>query len=235
MFLEFGGNVLGVSGSGESLRLEHELPRGRHNLPREVVIRSQRERIIDGVIESVAEKGYAATTVADVIKKAAVSRKTFYEHFADKEECFMAAYDEIMRQLVAQVRDAYEKGGAWRDRVAAGVRTILELLASRPALARFCVVEILAAGPRALARRDEVLSGFTEFIAPGSGDAPSGVRIPEVTAPAVVGAVYSLIYDEIFHGRARELPEKAPEFVYVTLAPYLGPRAAARAARLDVG
>jgi AcrR family transcriptional regulator len=233
MFLFLGGNVLDVAGSEGPLRMSHELPRGRHNLPREVVIRSQRERMIDAVIEVVAAKGYAATTVADVIKKAAVSRKTFYEHFADKEECFIAAYDEITRQLVIQVRAAYEEGDTWRERMAAGVRTLLDLLASRPALARFCVIEILAAGPRAIARRDEVLSGFSEFIAPGRGDAPEGVRIPEFTAQAVIGAVYSLVYDEIFHGRVRELPEKAPEFVYVTLAPYVGPRAAARVARLD--
>src|ERR671929_1894505 len=104
-----------------SLRLEHELPRGCHNLPREVVVGSQRERMIDAVIEAVAARGYAAATVADVIKRAAVSRKTFYEHFADKEECFMAAYEEINRHLIAQVREAYEGADSWRESVAAGV------------------------------------------------------------------------------------------------------------------
>jgi AcrR family transcriptional regulator len=218
-----------VTAREASLRLAHELPRGRHNLPREVVIRSQRERMIDGVIERVAAKGYSATTVADVIEQAAVSRKTFYEHFSDKEECFIAAYDEITHVLIGSVMESYEGHEHWPERIAAGLETLLGMLASRPALARFCIVEILAAGPRALERRDAVLRHFTELVAPGGGEAPEGVTIPAITAQAIVGALYSLIYDEILHGRVRELPALTPDFVYIALAPYIGPRAAARA------
>ncbi|HEX8052683.1 MAG TPA: TetR/AcrR family transcriptional regulator [Thermoleophilaceae bacterium] len=220
-----------MSPSEAPLRLAHELPRGRHNLPREVVLRSQRERMIDAVIERVAAKGYAATTVADVIGQAAVSRKTFYEHFSDKEECFIAAYDEITRQLMGSVVEAYEGRPAWAERVASALGILLERLASRPALARFCIIEILAAGPRALERRDAVLQHFTELLAPGRHEAPAGLTIPELTAQAVVGALYSLIYDEIFHGRVRELPRMTPDLVYIALAPYVGPRAAVRAAQ----
>ena len=220
-----------VSAPEAPLRLPHELPRGRHNLPREVVIRSQRERMIDAVIERVAAKGYAATTVADVIGQAAVSRRTFYEHFSDKEECFIAAYDEITRHLMDSVVGAYEGHSRWPDRAAAAIETLLEQLASRPALARFCIVEILAAGPRALERRDAALRHFIEMVEPGRAEAPAGITIPEVTAQAVVGAIYSLIYDEIFHGRVRELPRMASDVVYIVLAPYIGPRAAARAAQ----
>ena len=222
-----------VAASEGSLGTAHELPRGRHNLPREVVARSQRERMIDGVIQVVAAKGYGTATVADVIKQASVSRKTFYEHFADKEECFIAAYDEITSQLMGQVTDAYEGSRPWRQSVAVAVRTILELLASRPALARFCVIEILAAGPRALERRDQALSRFTRFLQPGRAEGPPGVAIPDLAAQAVVGAVYSLVYDEILHGRTRELPALAPDLVYVTLVPYVGPEAAAEAAGLS--
>ncbi|HEX8067246.1 MAG TPA: TetR/AcrR family transcriptional regulator [Thermoleophilaceae bacterium] len=215
-----------------TLRLSHELPRGRHNLPSEVVIRSQRERMIDAVIEVVAAKGYAAATVTDVVKAAGISRKTFYEQFADKDECFIAAYDEIIRYLFQWTSEAYAKPGPWASRVAAGLRVILDALASRPTLARFCVLEILAAGPRALARRDEVMRTFGDFFAPGVEEAPKGVRIPAAAADGVIGGIYSIVYDEILHERTRELPRLAPDLVYVALAPYVGPVAAARQAEI---
>jgi AcrR family transcriptional regulator len=213
-----------------TLQLSHELPRGRHNLPREVVIRSQRERLIDAMIETTVATGFGHVTVADVIRKARVSRKTFYEHFADKEECFLAAYDEIIAHLLHDTTAAYSAPGPWQGRVAAGMRVILELLSSRPKLARFCVIEIMAAGPRALARRDEVMRVFAQFVEPGGDESPPGSDVPARTATAVVGAAYSIVYDEILHGRGAELTALCPDLVYVVLAPYVGRRAAAREA-----
>jgi AcrR family transcriptional regulator len=219
-----------MAAGDRTLQLPHELPRGRHNLPREVVIRSQRERMIDAMIEATVEKGYSAVTAADVIRGAGVSRKTFYERFESKEDCFIAAYDEIVRHLLGETADAYGSSGPWRARVAAGLRTILELLASRPKLARFCIIEVLAAGPRALARRDEVMRQFSGFIEPGRDEVPSGVSVPDLESTAVVGSIYSIVYDEILHGRGAELPSICPDLVHIALAPYLGPRAASKEA-----
>ncbi|HEX8856534.1 MAG TPA: helix-turn-helix domain-containing protein, partial [Thermoleophilaceae bacterium] len=105
------------------------LPRGPHRLAREVVLASQRGRMLDAMAQSVAEKGYAATTVADVVGRAGVSRKTFYEHFRDKEDCFLEAWDagvEILLDAVAQATTATED---WREGVRAGTRAYLETLA----------------------------------------------------------------------------------------------------------
>jgi len=223
-------------GAPRTLQLAHELPRGRHNLPREVVIRSQRERLIDAMIETAVAEGFGQVTVTDVIRAAGVSRKTFYEHFADKQECFIAAYDEIIERLLRDTTAAYSTPGPWPRRVAAGMCVILELLASRPKLARFCVIEILAAGPRALARRDEVMRLFAQFVEPGREEAPRGVEVPALTATAMVGAAYSIVYDEILHGRGGELTALCTDLVYVVLAPYVGGRVAAReAARVAPG
>jgi AcrR family transcriptional regulator len=213
-----------------TLQLSHELPRGRHNLPREVVIRSQRERLIDAMIEATVERGYAQVTTGDVIRGAGVSRKTFYEHFAGKEDCFLAAYDEVVRHLLGHATEAYSSSAPWRRRVAAGLQVFLELLASRPKLARFCIIEILAAGPPALARRDEVIKQFSRFFEPGRDEAPPGVPVPDLAATATVGAIYSIVYDELLHGRSAELPSICPDLVHIALAPYIGPRAAAREA-----
>src|SRR6476659_5078578 len=102
------------------------LPRGPHSLSRDEVVASQRGRMIEAMAETVAEKGYAATTVADVVARAGVSRKTFYEHFADREECFLAAYDAAVDALFARVAERVATGAPegddWQGRVRAGVR-----------------------------------------------------------------------------------------------------------------
>ena len=129
------------------------LPRGPHQLDREVVRASQRGRLLDAMAEVVAERGYAATTVADVIGAAGVSRKTFYEHFRDKEDCFLAAYDAGVDLLLGAVRDAGETGGDLIERARARTRRYLETLAAEPAFARTFLIEVAAAGPAALAYR----------------------------------------------------------------------------------
>jgi AcrR family transcriptional regulator len=139
------------------------LPSGRHGLSREAVVASQRARLIDAMAEVVADKGYPATTVADVVERAGVSRRTFYEQFADKEACFLAAYDAGLDAVLSRIREAVEVNPAagWRDRARAGVEAFLALLASEPAFARALQVEIMTAGPAALDRRAGMLVMFS--------------------------------------------------------------------------
>jgi AcrR family transcriptional regulator len=139
------------------------LPSGRHSLTREEVVASQRARLIDAMAHIVAEKGYAATTVADVVERAGVSRRTFYEQFTDKEACFLAAYDAGLAAVLTRIRDAVDVNPAagWRERARAGVESFLALLASEPAFAQALQVEILTAGPAALDRRAGMLVMFS--------------------------------------------------------------------------
>jgi AcrR family transcriptional regulator len=162
------------------------LPRGPHGLGREVVAASQRGRLIDAIAHVVAEKGYGPATVADVIERAGVSRKTFYEHFRDKEACFLAAYDTGVDVLLATMRAAQGTRGR--------VRAYLELLAAEPAFARTFLIEVAAAGPRALRRRREVHDAFAAFI---GGD----------FALAAVGATQELVTRWVEDGRTARLPE----------------------------
>ena len=138
------------------------LPSGRHGLTREAVVTSQRTRLIDAMAQVVAEKGYPATTVADVVERAGVSRRTFYEQFEDKEACFLAAYDAGLAAVLCRIGEAVEvnPGAPWRERARAGVESFLALLASEPAFAQALQVEILTAGPAALDRRTGMLVMF---------------------------------------------------------------------------
>src|SRR3954452_18398274 len=134
----------------DSLTVLRVLPRGPHGLGRDVVAASQRGRLLEAMAHAVAEKGYGAVSVADVIARAGVSRKTFYVHFRDKLDCFLAAYDVGVEVLLATVRDA---GAGQTDPLTvarARTRASLEPLAAEPAFARTFLIEVAAAGPAAL-------------------------------------------------------------------------------------
>ncbi len=159
------------------------LPRGPHRLARDEVLASQRGRLLSAIAEAVAAKGYGATSVADVIGRAGVSRRTFYEHFRDKEACFLAAYDVGVEVLMATMRAGEP------------IQAYLETLAAEPAFARTFLIEIGAAGPRALARRQEVHEAFAAMIS----DRP--------VALAIVGALNEVVTREVAAGRTAQLPE----------------------------
>jgi AcrR family transcriptional regulator len=203
-------------------------PRGRHGLPPEVIARSQRDRLLEATMGVVASKGYAATTVADLTKQAGVSRTTFYELFADKEACFLAAYDSAADSLVRRISSAYEGEQRWPDRVRAGLATLLEALAAEPGQARLALVDVASAGPAAQRRLRAAVQRLTPFLDEGRDFAPSGRKLPANTSRMAAGAVVGLISDELVAGRAGELPGLLSDVLFATLVAYLGPDAAAR-------
>jgi AcrR family transcriptional regulator len=186
------------------------------------VTESQRSRIHQAMIEVVAERGYPETRVVDVIREAGVSRKTFYELFDSKEDCFLAAYDVLLENLLQEATDAFEsKGGSpWADRVAVALDALLEHLSKHPAEARFAIVEVLAAGPNALTRRDAALRQFTGFLE--SGRSETSLELPGITSVAVAGGVNELLYSEILHGAVSRLPSRLPDLMFWVTLPFLG-------------
>lgn len=187
----------------------HPLPRGRHRLTREQVVASQRGRMLEAMASAVAESGYARTSVADVTARAGVSSKTFYEQFDSKEECFLAAYDVCVDALIATIEDSL--GSTKRSPLTRFDRAIgayLDALASEPALARTFLIEVYAAGPRALERRREVQRRFAGLLAgilapPRSGRAPARHRF---AFEALVGAISALVTTRVGAGELDRLP-----------------------------
>lgn len=209
------------------------LPPGRHGLPREFVSHNQRERLIAGLAEAVAEHGYSGTTIAHITSNAAVSRRTFYEHFASKDECFIAAYDAVMTELRTRVGEAFDKEEEWPRAVRAGIAAMLEFLVAEPHLARLSMVEALVAGPVVVERYDAAIQSLVPYFAAGreglSADVLAGLS--PTTEEALVGGMVSLISRRIFAGRTEELESLLPDLVEFTLTPYLGSAEAASAAR----
>lgn len=209
------------------------LPPGRHGLPREFVTRNQRERLIAGLAEAVAENGYAGTTIAHITRHAAVSRRTFYEHFESKDECFVAAYDLVMAELDRRVGEAYEREEEWPQAVRAGIAAMLEFLAAEPHLARLSMVEALVAGPVVVDRYDAAIQNLVPYFAAGREGRSDEVLagLSPTTEEALVGGMVSLISRRVFAERAGELEALLPDLVEFALTPYLGSAEAAKVAR----
>jgi AcrR family transcriptional regulator len=216
------------------------LPRGPHGLSRDEVVASQRGRMIEAMAEAVAAKGYGATTVADVVAAAGVSRKTFYEHFDDREACFLAAYDAAVDFVLVALGERMAAGDPgtadWRERVRAAVRAYLEVLAAEPAFARTFLVEVHAAGPRARARRGEVHARFVQFLRAQAEIArqdhrrlPDTPDTPDAVFLAIVGGVEAVVSAWVSDGRTTDLRELEPALTYFQLALLAGPEIAKEA------
>ncbi len=203
-----------------------QLPRGRHGLPRETVTESQRGRILQAMVQAVAQRGFQETRVADVVEGAGVARKTFYDFFNDKEDCFLAAYDRVSARQFEAASSAFRESdeAPWAERIRAAMAALLDLLASSPEEARFAIVEVLAAGPKALIRRDAALRQYTELVEAGRKE--SSIELPGMTSVAIVGGVFELLYSEILHGATARLPARLPDIVYWITQPFLGADAA---------
>jgi AcrR family transcriptional regulator len=209
-------------------RRTDQLPPGRHGIPREQIVESQRTRMLQAVLETVAAQGYQDARITDIIARAGVSRKTFYEHFNEKEECFLAAFDRELAQLTEQVAAAFFGEAAakrsWADQVRAGVKAFLGYLADHPAAARVCMVDAIAAGSQAIAKREAALRSFTYIIDAGRSEAK--FEVPGRTAVAVLGGVNELVAGELIHGSIANVEALAPDIVYLITLPFLGPKAA---------
>lgn len=197
-------------------------------------MQNQRERILAAVADVSSSSSYANMSVEDIIGAAGISRRTFYEHFKNKHEAFLAAYDEAAERLLAAVEAAQLAAKGFSNRVRAGIETFLTLLAADPAFARMCIVEVMAAGPEAVARRNKAMRSFGRMIEQDAHDLLERRPPSALTAETVVGGIYDVIYNRIQQGLVRELPMLTTDLAYTALLPYVGPDAAHQAASAEV-
>lgn len=206
------------------------LPSGRHGLPRDFVAANHRDRLIAACAQQVQERGYGETTVAHIIKAAAVSRRTFYEHFEDKEACFIATYDLLMEFLRARIFTAFEAESDWPRQVRAALAAMLDFCAAEPGLSRLALAEPLAAGPPVSEHHRQVIAGFAPLLA--GGREMAGPNRPAAEAEeAVVAGIALLVTKRILAGQAEDLPVLLPDLLATTLTPFLGVEQAERIAR----
>jgi AcrR family transcriptional regulator len=198
------------------------LPRPAHADLRAEISASQRGRLLVAMADVVGDRGYAAATVADVIKRAGVSRRTFYEHFADKEACFLAAYQHGCDALAAELLRRVEQGAGWRERVEGMLDVFLAALAAEPGFARAFLVEVWAAGPAAYERHLEIVRQFEALMRTvheqARAELPQVVPVSDTVITAATGGIARVATMELLAGRAARLPERKAELLRFGLA-----------------
>jgi AcrR family transcriptional regulator len=210
-------------------------PRGR-DIARAGVPEIQRARILAALIEVARERGAGRVTVAHVVERSGVSRRTFYELFADRDACFAAAFEEAIERAARRVvpafgrseRHAAADAKAWRERMRAGLLALLEFLDEEPGLGGLCVVDTLGAGRAVLEARARVVNALIDAVAAGAAVARGRAQPSRLTAEGVVGGVLSVLYARIAAEDPRPLAELLNPLMGMIVLPYLGAAAAAR-------
>ena len=211
-----------------------QLPRGRHGLTRGAVVEHQRQRLIRAVPVAVRAKGFGAVTVEDICVQAGVSRRTFYEVFEDREDCFLAAFEQALELTSKRVLPAYESHDKWRERIRAALGALLSFLDEEPVIGKLLIVESLSGGPKTLERRAQAIARITSAIDDGRGEARAASP-PPLTAEGIAGGVFTVIHSRLV-GADRGSPpmtggrlvELLNPLMSMIVLPYLGATAARR-------
>jgi AcrR family transcriptional regulator len=201
-------------------------PRVRPTLPREFVAVHKRRRIMDAIAELTAERGYEATKIGDIVRRAGVARKTLYDNFDGKEQVFLAAFDSAVEEAVRRIEeDCAAVEGGWEARVQAGLAAFLRYVAENPALARTCMIEALSATPAATERYEQAMQRFVEMT---RAVVPQDERLPGTIEESLIGGVAWILYQQIRRGDAEKAEDLLPELSEFMLAPFHSVAAAAK-------
>jgi AcrR family transcriptional regulator len=203
-------------------------PRLGHRLPREQVAAIQRSRIVAAAVDAVEDIGYARLSVAAVISRARVSRKTFYEVFTDREDCFLAVFEHTVARATAAVTDAYTKESSWCGGIRSALTSLLMLIDEEPVFARLWIVAASGAGHEVSRRRAEILAALAEAIDRGRATANAKGHPPQISAESVVGGVCAVLHTRILTRTEEPMINLLGPLMYMIVLPYLGPRAAGR-------
>lgn len=194
------------------------LPRGPHRMGRGEVAENQRQRMHGAMVEAVAAHGYGGTSVKQVITLAGVSRRAFYEQFANKQECFLATLELLSRTASERVAAAYRStDGGIDERMGAALSTFAALLASNPKSARMAVLDACAAGPSGWAAHTKALLAFERALSHSFANTPGATALPAPVVRGITGGLYMVVLNRLHQGRPQELPPLAHEMLRWTL------------------
>lgn len=192
----------------------------RPALPREFIALHKRRRIMDALADLTAEQGYEATKISDIVRRAAVARKTLYDNFSGKEEVFLAAFDGAVAEMTRRIEEgcAAVEGG-WEERIEAGLAAFLGYVAEEPTLARMCLIEALSATPATTERYEDALQSFVEMA---RQSLPQDDRLPETIEETLVGGVVWIVYQQVRRHETEQAEDLLPELSEFMTAPYVG-------------
>lgn len=192
----------------------------RPELPKEFVASHKRRRMMEAIAELTADQGYEATKIADIVRRAAVARKTLYDNFDGKEDLFLSAIDSTLHEMRVVVEEACERtAGAPEESIVTGLEALLDFIAEHPSAARMCMIEAISATPSSARLYDAAMHGFVELL---RKSAPEGVDLPETIEESLVGGIAWILQQQIRRGEVEQASELLPELSQFVLSPYLG-------------
>jgi AcrR family transcriptional regulator len=197
-----------------------------HTPKLELVNSPKREKILEGMLEAVGAEGYDATAVRTVLDRTGIYRQAFYDNFADKDACYLAAFGMGVDRLEAIAIRAAASEESWRAKLRAGLGALLDYLDSEPDFGRGIVVEVHAAGPEALARRAEAMKRAADFIDLARAEADEAESPPQIAPEGIVAGIHAIVHSRLSTGATAGFRELLPEFMYFAVLPYFGAEAA---------
>jgi AcrR family transcriptional regulator len=193
----------------------------------------KRERILQGMLKAVGDRGYERTTVQDAIAEAGVYRQAFYDSFSDKEDCYLQALDAGSAWVELAMRDAAAGTGGWRGQLRGALTGLLSFLDEQPAMGRALLVEVHAAGPHAVAKRTEAMARATAMVDLAREE--SNERAPAISAEAVVAGILAVLHSRLASDQTDGYLRLLPELMYLSVLPFFGAGAATAAMRASEG
>ena len=191
----------------------------RPELPREFVAGHKRRRMMDAIAELTAEQGYEATKIADIVRRAAVARKTLYDNFDGKEDLFLSAVGTTLNEMRVLVEEACERTSLFEEQIVAGLEALLDFIAERPTASRMCMVEAISATPSSARLYDAGMRDFVELL---RRSAPDDADLPDTIEESLAGGVAWILQQQIRRGEAESAADLLPELSQFVLSPYLG-------------
>ena len=206
----YGAPAMARTPWGDAAQLRDRKLRPGRGTPRDEAERNQRERLFAAMVATVAEKGYEATTVADLVQLSGVSRSAFYKHYDDKQACFLAAVEAMVEPTLKRL-EADESAPAGVERARQAFASLIELIVSQPAAAKMCIVEVYAAGPEGAALVDRTMDSATALAAGLLEQVPERKGLPIELVRALVGGIQKVIHKRLYRGQEEELMDLVPQ------------------------
>jgi len=194
-----------------------------------MLARDPRQRILIAMAEIVAKRGYHGATIEHIVKRAGVSRATFYEHFDNREDCLLAGFDETAVELQRRMETAAAAAAEWPDQVRAALAAFLEYVVAEPALARTCIVESVTAGPVAMERYERAMSTFVPLFRLGRKVGEANGELPDELEDLIIGGLVWMVHQRLLRNEIEEIGALLPTMLEFALVPYMGEKRAAAA------
>jgi AcrR family transcriptional regulator len=201
----------------------------------ELATSQKRQAMLEAVLATVGARGYEQTSVRSILSHTGIYRQAFYDNFADKQDCYLKAYDLGLERVEALVLEAAAGRRTWLGKLRTGLTAFLDFLDAEPDVGRALIVEVHAAGPEALGKRTAALQRVTAFLDQGRAATGADDDVPTIATEGVIAGIHAIVHARLASGASFGFRDLLPDFMYFAVLPYFGPAVASEQMALVEG